>query len=380
MKKLSVLIVMSCLFLSGCIFKPDPRPTTKTEVTTTATPAASNSSSAEPSSSEYQSSESTTESIAEKARSIEGAGILAMSIGNSNTGIKEITLTSINPETGYSQVIRMFTASENVSFAPIQTLTSTAYNPQIVRQNFDSTYSKMVAQTVSSSDGSTNVGWVDLNGNFFNLSSAISVDSGNDFSDAVTLHSTPAIDANDNFYFYDSKKMSGNVRDKGVTVRKVPINNVNRDNLVDINNSVTSFNYYIQPNGEYVSADTIAPMSDASGEQYAGSTEALYDWVDKNTYLSADQKREKIYLTKTLPTNSIDGHEKKSLLPEIENRKNWNAVTSPDGSQVAFLSSIKTATEPPELFVVPSSGGEPQKVKTDYVFNRDDILQILVWK
>jgi len=72
----------------------------------------------------------------------------------------------------------------------------------------------------------------------------------------------------------------------------------------------------------------------------------------------------------------------KAILPSTSTRRNWNPIASPDGKQVAFLSS-KIGGSAPELFIVSRDGGDPLSVPTDYSFvqagEADYELQLLAW-
>ena len=46
-----------------------------------------------------------------------------------------------------------------------------------------------------------------------------------------------------------------------------------------------------------------------------------------------------------------------------ESRFNWNGVVSSDGTQIAFLSTPRQGTGSPQLYVMPTNGGDPVAVE-----------------
>lgn len=45
-----------------------------------------------------------------------------------------------------------------------------------------------------------------------------------------------------------------------------------------------------------------------------------------------------------------------------ESRYNWDGRISPDGTQIAFVSTPMKGNESPDIFIIPISGGEPVRV------------------
>ena len=51
-----------------------------------------------------------------------------------------------------------------------------------------------------------------------------------------------------------------------------------------------------------------------------------------------------------------------------ESRFNWNGVVSSDGTQIAFLSTPRQGTGSPQLYVMPTNGGDPVAVDIELEF------------
>lgn len=308
-----------------------------------------------------------------KKETLEGVGIIAVKYESGTNG-QAITLTCIDPVTGENQVVRSF-SSVGKNF-DIEELPS---SPLWARQRFDSKFKKVAVTTKPSSDGSTHVGWLTDTGNYFDITN-ITADERTDFSSPI-LHNKGRFGPEDYFYYYDAKQQGGLwISSQDITIMRIPSSNPTKDLLEAMDDDVGTNTYYVQPNGIPEDGTSIFPMSDSTGEWYASGATTM-DWIDTTTYIAVSswEKDSTIYKKKALQVKDIWGHETHKILPEIKDRRNWNGIVSPDGNQIAFLSKINTGTEPPELFIVSSSGGEPVKVPTDYYFD-ESTLQLLIWK
>jgi len=284
-----------------------------------------------------------------------------------------IVVYSINPATGDVSTVRKFNIPSDKYSGPIIDV-----DLLTVRQSFDADLKRVAVQTQKLSDGSTHVGWIDESGMFTDVTEKVTNSSG-DFSSAV-YHVKPRFGSNNDFYYCipNIETMFTNVIRE---VYKVSLNDLQKEVVQSVLISEYSgmeTGYYVQPNGS-TTTSTGERFINAS-MLFCSSWDSIYDWVGSNAYVGPDGDYGQIYLIKqdfSLP-----------LLPGNKTRKNFNAVASPDGKQIAFLSHQQTGTEPVDLFIVSTNGGEPIKIKTNYIFNRayrrstklDWSTQLFIWK
>ncbi len=126
----------------------------------------------------------------------------------------------------------------------------------------------------------------------------------------------------------------------------------------------------IYPDG---SADTknfgMWEFSDES-MMYAALGGIFNDWISTTECVGTEHFiNDMIYKYVVKPKGNFDHwySEKIALVPEIKDRDNWNAVVSPEGERIAFLSKLNSGTDhSTSLFIVSINGGEPTKVNTSY--------------
>lgn len=137
---------------------------------------------------------------------------------------------------------------------------------------------------------------------------------------------------------------------------------------IDTNGNYTNVSDKVADTSEFSEAPVqSSPLGfDADGWYYYLENYTEYKRVPVNslTRASVEDVDDKSTIQAAHTVNKVNDLSK--IVPEKSGRTNYSAVTSPDGSQIAFLSTLQAAT--PELFVVSSSGGEPTKVHTGYDF------------
>lgn len=71
----------------------------------------------------------------------------------------------------------------------------------------------------------------------------------------------------------------------------------------------------------------------------------------------------------------LDRKDYTEFIPESD-RKNWRPIVSPDEQQVAFLSKPQRGSDPTDVFIVPISGGNPERIPShDFVIDDSHMLE-----
>ncbi len=193
---------------------------------------------------------------------------------------------------------------------------------------FADDYSKVAVSRTDSQSGQTCAGWLDADGNFFNVSEALGRVGHGDFDDPVEDYAVGFMD-DEFFVFYQ----------------------------------VTNRREY-----HYVPIDNLAPSVVQDGLPYPGCEsgefpkEKISDYIGGSQFLiNAGEKfagNDGISRILDMATG-----EKSSYVPGTS-RLSWHAVLSPDGEQVAFMSQPKNGTGV-DIYTMPLDGGDPVKVPTD---------------
>jgi hypothetical protein len=321
------------------------------------------------------------EKAAEEQRrkeSLEGAGILAVSYtAQPYSRATSATITAIDPVSGEATVVRKFPTVGNNYELPYPGGFFSSNSP------FDANYKRLCVTTVADSSGARHVGWIDEDGIFTDVTAQIT-SPGGDFSGA-TIHRNGYFGPDDWLYFEDlSNYVSKGLSGSGFVIKRVPIASLNEESVEVLYNG-SSGGHYVQPDG---SIEYGAIYSDST-MKHCAHPEIFHTWVNPTTFVGFSRNSlgnivpGKIYLYDGSPNREASdfrrGSNRREFLPNITNRLNYNATASPDGSQIAFLSFLETGSDPAEMFIVPSSGGEPTKVSTTYSFEQD-LLYLLEWR
>lgn len=288
-----------------------------------------------------------------------------------------VQLTAIDPSTGDTTGIRTF-ATNGIEGMHIQI--STAPPRQMKAQGFDSSLERVAARR-KMPDGASHVGWIDLDGNFFDVSEKISEQSS-DFGGLVK-HTNPIFGPND--YFYFSIDIGGPGRNE-MSICRVSLSTITPENVEVVDDSADGNDFLVHPDGSVKSISSTIYSDETMS--YAANGNHLMDWVSENQFVGSIKKDYRLYLHEaaesaddSLFNNSIS---QTPITPDILDRVNFSAVVSPDKLEVAFLSYLSTGTDQsPSLFVVPVTGGEPAKIGSDYSFSPPSTLEtpdtILGW-
>lgn len=289
---------------------------------------------------------------------IEGIIVVQNYFYHADDGINNIfvySIESINPATGESAKIAEFsinrphnvTSSEFYYLTPIIGLNNRfGYD----RRFFSNDFSKMAATKVFNDKNETHAGWIDQSGEFFDVTEALGEQSS-DFGDPVTYGAIGFTE--DNLFVYS-------------------------------NNPSPSYMYWHNDDFRYVSPDS-------NKSQEGNPLEGLCQIIDGNNrfYCISDRIDEGTFLVDGYEGDfcgsmlyNPKSHESSEYIPGTS-RSNWSGVSSPDGSQIAFLSMPKEGNGNPEIFIIPFEGGEPEKLNCDIVFSNDTDMSpssILEWR
>lgn len=266
------------------------------------------------------------------------------------------SIKSIDSSTGMSTSIAEFSAERPYSTAIdkyyylLPTIgTCNPYGND--RRYFSSDFSKMAVTKVFVDKNETHVGWLDQSGNFFDVTEALGEQSS-DFGDPVTYGAVGFTE--DGLFVYDD-------------------------------NALAYFPTWSSMNFRFTDIDTFSPSQEGNPLYDSCQIDTGYhlytisDCIDDNTrIIYYQEKSDKIVCAKY----NIASGEVINFIPG-ESRSNWSGVCSPDGSQVAFLSMPSTGNGNPEIFIIPSEGGEPEKLNCNIVFSNDEntgLSSILEWK
>lgn len=315
--------------------------------------------------------ETTQEVTVEK----EGIMILKITVGNnwnwdmdSSPQSVEFTdytvyLDMLDPTTGEVKNYRTFTAGSLNKYIDIRA--SIIDNTAQAKWCFDDDYKKM-AVTVNMGDGSRHVGWVNLDGDFTDVSEKVTTVS--EFS-GVIMHTGPYFGNNGYFYYHD-----------GTSVKRVPVDNLNESAVEDMQE--TWKRYFICPNGSVSNATSYYYDSNMKYE-VSNISDIFYDWISEREFVGQGESRYTNSTNDMIYRYTLNGDEsvlypyseKIALIPRISGRRNCQPIVSPDKSQIAFLSALTTSTDnAPYLFIAPlGEEEEPKRVQTSYSFSPSEL-------
>lgn len=251
------------------------------------------------------------------------SGLILMTTTDSN--LRDPKIYSVNVETGESELIAEF------NFTP-KTLQDTvlyflAEGFRCGHQDcFADNYSKVAVSMTDSQSGQNCAGWIDAEGNFFNVSEALGQLNRGDFDDVVKYYAVGFFD--NEFFIY--RQIAGT----GASAKS---------------------SYH------YIPLDNLDPSAIQDGLPFPGCESGfpkvtISDCIGGSRFLiNTSDGMSQIFDMAT--------GEKTSYVPGTS-RFSWHGVLSPDGSQVTFMSQPKNGTEI-DIYVMPLAGGDPVKVPTD---------------
>lgn len=298
----------------------------------------------------------------EKARNASGIVVAKIVLGQQRTWNSTGTFHStpftlyldvINPDTGDVSNFKTFSSMETYSCS--FTTYELRDNTSISRKYFNSDFTKLVA-SLHMEDGASHVGWIDEDGNFTDVSEKVSHTS--DFGGLIN-HQEP--------YFYQEYFYFRDLTEEGQQIKRVPIDTLSEASVEVLNDDCVG-DLYIYPDG---SAGTDYWMFSDESMMYAAPVYIFNDWISTTACVGTEEAlhggNDMIYKYVVAPEHSLmDWYvERIAFVPNVKGRENWNAVVSPEGDRVAFLSKLTYGTDT-SLFIASLNGGEPIKVNTSY--------------
>lgn len=260
----------------------------------------------------------------------EAKGIIAM-IYNSGSSDARETIVSINPDDGRAEVIARFpNCTKDLS---------NTYGPGYLvkgygnyRNAFSDDYSKEAATQFFSEDHSTHAGWIDTDGDFFDVSEEVGEVSESDFAEVPQHHAcgftwngkfayTVDVDGDTTYHIIDPDDVSeGAYKEKSEWDKRATLDN-----------------YLLHPT-DWISDKKCLADYDLRDVETEDKTSVIYDKSAKK-------------IIEYIPNKN-------------KSRRNWSGVASPDGKHIAFLSKL-SGKEDVELYITSPKGGEPNQLELE---------------
>lgn len=200
-------------------------------------------------------------------------------------------------------------------------------------------FTKMAATKTFTGTNESHAGWIDLNGNFFDVTEAVSASKEQGFTDTGVSHQESVGFIDGAFIFCES----------GIApYYAISLDNVSENTFKE---SDEDFSFYCKGGKEAYPTDWVDEknaITDIYGVYPGGGM--YYDSVIVNS----------------------DNGGQTSYIPE-SNRYNWSGVLSPDGNTIAFL-SVPNDGGNLGLYSMPITGGEPTNITL--IQNEETVIDI----
>lgn len=265
--------------------------------------------------------EATEEVVAKEPKEIQGIVALIMTASN------EFIVVNIDPDSGNIATLARFvdmsrSADGKYHYYLMERIPSHTNYREIFSPDFD----KIALTQMDAESGVTHAGWMDSNGEFFDVTAVLYPDAGSSFSDVVR-HVSSGFTEDGYFVYNDNHYVEGS------SYFSVPINNVSLSEVAEYSwgniGSTCANGERIIVTDHITSTRHLVDHKDA----YAGIGSKIYD-----------EESDELY----------------DYIPE-SNRTNWGGVVSPDGEKIAFLSIPDGGTKI-SIFITSLSGGEPTEL------------------
>ncbi len=201
------------------------------------------------------------------------------------------------------------------------------------RELFSSDYKKLVASKYINNNSSCCAGWIDENGNFYNVTEALGLSPKSDFSEGSFYHAVGFI--GEYFVYLDDNGRDANGQ---CQCYAVPMDNISAENIIKLS----------------VDMDEFVPS--VVRESFQANRSGVHYWHNFNPSDILDDGRiiigESIYNSKT--------GESTSFIPG-GSRTNWDGLANPSNDKICFL-SMQGLDDETGLYIVDISGGEPIKI------------------
>lgn len=267
----------------------------------------------------------------------EAKGLLILEMHWLNLNQLDFNFYMVDPETGKYEPAAKFTF-DDPSYSSSRDVIQPAYPifanySDIISQD----WTKVAATKIFHENQATHAGWIDANGEFFDVTEALNEQEQDVFEDALEWE---AHGFQDELFIYSLKLGYG----------KAP-----KYRAVDINDLRPGASWEIE-----------SPSSLVPG--YGGSYKCHpTEWLDDNSYLG-------FYFTKTgaaLSEYNVANEDTKTVL-STEDRMSWSPVRNPEQTMIAFLSTPQQTNVAPSfgLYTMSSDYSDrPTEIKTNVLID-----------
>lgn len=247
-------------------------------------------------------------------------GLILADAKTESKAIKEITILSLDISSGLHHEISKFYFDSEMWHPKRGGYYATH------SEYFSDDYQKMV--WTRDLQGMSHAGWIDTEGNFFDVTGELDLHPNGDFSKKQDYYACGFYEG----YFVFKLREDNEYQVDQYHTFCVPIDNIVPEAIED--------------------RDPFSFFPERSNSIY---DDVATDWVGDS-----------IFITNTYDANSVlyntESGEKTEYIPE-SSRMNWNGVLSPDGTQIAFM-SLDPRVGNTDIYTVSLSGEEPNKVPT----------------
>ena len=207
-------------------------------------------------------------------------------------------------------------------------------------------FSKISCTKFFRNGGSSHAGWIDTEGNFFDVTEALGLQIQSDFGPEI--HYYPVGFYNGLFGFEERKRESVNSL-YTITQYYVPLDNISPEAIQK--GDVRTVGHPFDENDGLL-------KNSIGGRKYTPAD--VTSWID-DTRCIVDAK--------AAYTTNVDSYivdvatQTESAYIPGDSRDNWSGIISPDGTRIAFLSSPRqTFTRTNDIYITSVNGGDPVKV------------------
>ena len=261
-------------------------------------------------------------------------GLIVMTVVNETAGTHLITLNCVDLETGSVFEVSKFPfgyIGDNLYSTANKLDASFGEGYYTTRREwFDDDFDRMAANHRDMASGECHAGWLNTDGDFFNVTEALGLEAKSDF-DPPTVHCAIGF-SEDGYFVY--KSLVENESDTHWEFYHVPLDNLTAE--------AVETGVYLPGDGE-----TYTKSGSGFSDYDSGSGKYLLNTTDNISYLC-----------------DAGGENQQTYVPGT-NRLSWNGVFSADGLSIAFMSQSKNGGAV-DIYTMPLVGGDPIKTPIEF--------------
>ena len=342
---LFLVLTISLFALGGCASRDDAAANGPPDPSTSVTDPAESNEPNEEAQNQPDENEPATETPSQSGEEPEEpeeiAGIIAV-VADWKTGMN-FTIVSIDPDTGEQQTISYFDVlplTEDGDFYTFDFKGPGTYALcySSYRDIFSPDYSKVAVHKQFLRTGENHAGWLDTDGNFFDVTEALGLQAKSDFDDPAQYF--PVGFTEDGLFVYTDRALTTPGEPVYYTV---PVDDVRPENIQ-----------------EMPATDSFVHQ-DPTTWRWLNNNYAPTDWIS-DTQLLADYETRKDFALCTVSFLVDTTTQEATEYVPGSSRHSWGGVMSPDGQNIAFMSAPIGGNEPSDLFVMGVDGGDPERV------------------